>query len=125
MATSADLPKQFLDDPFHIGGTGAPALTGADDHLRDQILAVLFTNPGERVNLPEFGAGIRNLVFAGNNEVLRATTQFVVTQHLQRWLGDEINIAQVVVANEEETLRIEIIYTERRTLQRRRLSLQV
>ncbi len=124
MPSSTDRSAQYLDDPFHISGTGAPALTDAGDHLRDMILAVLFTDPGERVNQPEFGAGIRNLVFAGNNEVLRATAQFVATQQLQRWLGDAIDVNQVQVTSDEATLHIEIIYTDRRTLLRERVSIE-
>ena len=32
-------------------------------HIREQIEQVLFTDPGERVFRPEFGAGVRRLVF--------------------------------------------------------------
>ena len=54
--TSLNVPR-FLDYPYSVSGNGTPSTTLADDHLRDLILQVLFTNPGERVNLPEFGAG--------------------------------------------------------------------
>src|SRR6476646_3319980 len=53
----------FLDYPFSFGSRGLPTTTTHDDHLRDLITQVLFTCPGERVNLPEFGACIQRLVF--------------------------------------------------------------
>jgi phage baseplate assembly protein W len=119
-----DQPPRFLDYPFRIGGEGGAALTDGEDHVRDLIEQVLFTNPGERVNLPEFGCGLRNLVFGGNNDILRATTQFIVTQNLNRWLGDALSVEQVQVTNDEETLLIEIVYTLRRTRERQRVAVR-
>ncbi len=116
---------RFLDFPFRIGGEGGVALTDADDHVRDLIEQVLFTNPGERVNLPEFGCGLRNLVFAGNNEVLRATVQFIVSQNLNRWLSNLLSVEQVNVQNQDDTLLIDVVYSLKRTLQRQQVSLQL
>src|SRR5689334_23657470 len=105
---------RFLKCPYSVSGIGVPNTTTADDHMRDLILQVLFTNPGERVNLPEFGVGVQQLVFAPNGDALRASVQFLISNNLQRWLGDRIDVNQVNVASEpgeEETLTIEIVYT--------------
>src|SRR3954452_5828783 len=104
---------RFLDFPYSVSGTGTPATTEPDDHLRDLILQVLFTNPGERVNLPEFGVGIQRLVFEPSSDALRASVQFLVSTNLQRWLGERIDVEQVQVTSEpglEETVIIEIVY---------------
>lgn len=119
---------RFLDYPYSLGSTGVPHLTGTEDHIRDLILQVLFTNPGERVNLPEFGVGLQQVVFAPNSDALRTTAQFLISTGLQRWLGDRLTINQVVVSSEsgeEETVNIEIIYTLDATQQRRSLQVQV
>jgi phage baseplate assembly protein W len=119
---------RFLDYPYTVGSTGAPNTTGPDDHLRDLILQILFTNPGERVNLPEFGVGVQQLVFAPNSDALRTSAQFLITTGLQRWLGDRINVSQVLVTSEpgeEETVNIEIVYTLNATQQRQSLQVQV
>src|SRR5712692_3651125 len=92
--------RRFLDYPFGVSGSGTPNTTNADDHLRDLILQVLFTNPGERVNLPEFGVGIQRLVFAPNSDTLRTSAQFLISTNLQRWLGDRIDVTQVSVSSE-------------------------
>jgi uncharacterized protein len=119
---------RFLDYPYTVGSTGAPNTTGPDDHLRDLILQLLFTNPGERVNLPEFGVGVQQLVFAPNSDALRTSAQFLISTGLQRWLGDRINVSQVLVTSEpgeEETVNIEIVYTLNATQQRQSLQVQV
>ena len=51
---------------------------------------MLFTNPGERVNRPDFGCGIGQLVFMPNSDALAAATQFLVQGALQRWLDTVI-----------------------------------
>jgi phage baseplate assembly protein W len=124
-----DLRQQrFLDYPFGVSGKGTPNTTNASDHLRDLILQVLFTNPGERVNLPEFGAGIQRLVFAPNSDTLRTSTQFLISTNLQRWLGDRINVEQVNVSSEpgfEEQVTIEVIYTLKQTQQQQSVQVLV
>ena len=67
--------------------------------LRDLILQVLFTSPGERVNLPDFGVGVQRLLFQPSDETLRSSAQFLISTNLQRWLGDRINVEQVRVTS--------------------------
>jgi phage baseplate assembly protein W len=120
--------QRFLDYPYAASGAGTPNTTTPDDHLRDLILQVLFTNPGERVNLPEFGAGVQRLVFAPNSDTLRTSTQFLISTNLRRWLGDRINVEQVNVTSEpgfEEQVTIEIIYTLKATQERQSVQVQV
>jgi len=112
------MSKSYLDHPFHLDGRGRVATTDADDHVRDMIYQVLFTNPGERVNRPDFGCGLLQLVFMPNSDVLATATQFVVQGALQRWLADVIQVEQLQVTNEEERLVVEIIYVRRDNGQR-------
>jgi phage baseplate assembly protein W len=120
--------QRFLDFPYGVSGSGTPNTTTSDDHLRDLILQVLFTNPGERVNLPEFGVGVQRLVFAPNSETLRTSAQFLISTNLQRWLGERINVEQVNVSSEagfEHIVTIEIIYTLKATQQRQSIQVRV
>lgn len=123
-------PRQprFLDYPYRVGGKGTPATTTPDDHLNDLILQVLFTNPGERVNLPQFGAGIQHLVFEPNSDALRSGLQFLISTNLQRWLGDRISVNQVNLSSQpgaEQLITVEIVYTVIATQQQQVLQVQV
>lgn len=105
------MDSRFLQVPFRKGHSGGAAeIADIDRHIKDKIIQVLFTVPGERVNLPEFGCGIRNLVFEGNNEVLASTARFNIFRALTRWMGEEVRIENVEVFCEEETLYIQISY---------------
>jgi phage baseplate assembly protein W len=78
----------------------------------------LFTNPGERVNRPDFGSGLLHMIFAPNSPELAAALQFTIQAGLQRWLGDLIEVQALEVISEEATLRILIQYIVRRTNER-------
>ena len=108
-----------IDFPFHVDGRGRTAATGPDDHVRDMIEQLLFTNPGERVNRPDFGSGLLELVFAPNSPELAAALQFTMQGALQRWLGDVIQVEDLEVASEDASLRITVRYLVLRTGQRR------
>ena len=94
------------------------ASISGDDNIRAKIIQVLFTSPGERVNMPEFGCGLRDLLFDPNNTVLATTTEYTVRKSLERWLGNDILIETVNVENEEENLLTTIVYMRKDTLEK-------
>jgi len=109
----------YLDYPFHIDGRGRTAETDEDDHIRDLIHQVLFTNPGERVNRPDFGCGLKQMVFMPNSDALATATQFLVQGALQRWLDTVIQVERVEVLAQEEELLVTVVYSKRSTGERR------
>jgi Bacteriophage baseplate protein W len=109
----------FLDFPFHVDGSARAATTGEDDHVRDLIHQVLFTSPGERVNRPAFGCGLKTLVFAPASDAVAAATNVLVKGSLQKWLADEIQVEAVEVEAVEERLVVTVVYTRRETGERR------
>lgn len=101
-----------IDFPFHFDG-GSSATTGSDEHVRDMIEQLLFTSPGERVNRPDFGSGLMQLVFAPNSAALAATLQFTVQAALGQWLGDVIEVRELSVRSDDAALRVSLTYAVR------------
>lgn len=108
-----------IDFPFHFNGRRRTATTNTDDHIRDMIEQFLFTNPGERVNQPDFGSGLLQMIFAPNSPELAAALQFTIQAGLQKWLGDLIEVRNLAVESQDSTLRVEVDYLVRRTGQSR------
>ncbi len=100
--------------PYRFDDRGRTAATSTEDHLRDMIEQVLFTSPGERINRPEFGCGLAQLLFAGNSPELATALQFTVQSALQRWLGDVIEPRDVVVAPDGSAITVTVQYVIRR-----------
>lgn len=104
-----------IDFPFGFDARGATSGTDYAHHVRDMIEMLLFTEPGERVNRPDFGCGLRQLVFAPNSPELAATVQFTAQATLAQWLGDLIDIRAFEVRSEDATLAVELSYALRAT----------
>ncbi|MCB1938939.1 MAG: GPW/gp25 family protein [Rhodocyclaceae bacterium] len=111
-----------LHFPYQFDGRGR---TREDDEaawIRGLIEQVVFTAPGERVMRPDFGSGLRELVFAPNSPELAATTQFLVQGALQQWLAELITVEAVEVEAVDSRLSVTVQYLIRRTDTRQRES---
>ena len=103
--------SHYLTFPLSVGSDG-PKTSSRSEHVREQIEQVLFTSPKERVYRPEFGAGVRRLVFEPNNLALRNTTLKKLNASLAEALYGEVDprTLKVDVGNEDEKLVIQISY---------------
>ena len=108
-----------IDFPFHFDALGRTASPADDDHIRDLIEELLFTSPGERVNRPDFGSGLLQLVFAPNSVELASALQFTTQAALERYLGDLIDLQTLDVQAEDSTLSVTVKYVVRKTQQAR------
>jgi phage baseplate assembly protein W len=61
------------------------------------VRQILLTSPGERADLPEFGCGLRQLLFAPNSDALQAATQLLIQRSLSLWLSDQIAVQTITV----------------------------
>lgn len=104
-----------IDFPLHFDSRGRTASTDDAEHMRDLIEQLLFTNPGERVNRPDFGCGLLAMVFAPNSPELATALQFTIQASLQRWLSDLVEIQTLEITSEESTLQVWVQYRVRRT----------
>src|SRR5262245_50871928 len=101
--------------PLHFDRRGRTATADDDQHICDMLEQLIFTSPGERVNRPDFGSGILQLIFAANSPELAATLQFTLQGAIQRWLGDLIEVRNLEVTSEDATLHVLVQYVVRRT----------
>jgi phage baseplate assembly protein W len=100
-----------VDFPYHVDARGRTAEADRDGHVRDMIEQVLFTAPGERVNRPDFGTGLMQLVFAPNSDEVAATLQLLVRGALQQWLGEAIRVDDVRAESQDSSLTVTVRYT--------------
>jgi len=80
-------------------------------YVTQLIKQVLLTAPGERVDRPDFGAGLRRLLFAPSSEETATLLQATVFQSLDRWLSDVIKVDDVNTAFEDGRMEVNIVYT--------------
>ena len=99
-----------VDFPFHFDSHGRTARTDDADHIRDMIEELLFTSPGERVNRPAFGGGLRRLVFEPNSPEFASALEFMLQSAIQQHLQDLILLQGLTVSSEDSTLSITVQY---------------
>ena len=96
--------------PFQVGKNGRIAIVGYPSHVRDMIEQLLFTVPGERVEQPDLGCGLADLVFTPNSPELASAVQAATAGALQLWLGDVITISALSVSADDATLAVTLTY---------------
>jgi phage baseplate assembly protein W len=92
------MPRRDYSYPFRLdpaSGQARQASYGA--HVEQMIRQVLLTAPGERIDLPEFGCGLRQLLFAPNSEALQASARLIVQRALTEWLATHVQLVSVSV----------------------------
>ena len=120
-------PFRSIRYPFSID----PALgilaeeTNYARHIDQLVRQVLLTSPGERINRPDFGCGVKRMVFAPNSRLTASLAQATIFESLERWLGPAIVVDDVKAEAREEVLAIWIAYTLRARGEKRYLNLEV
>jgi uncharacterized protein len=99
-----------INFPYQFDGRGR-TLDPLNNHVAQLVEQVLFTSPGERVNMPDFGSGLLQLAFAPTSMEMAAATQFAVQGALQKWLGSSVKIQSVVASAQDAVLTVTVTYT--------------
>jgi uncharacterized protein len=94
------------------------------EHVEQMIRQVLFTAPGERVNRPDFGCGIRQMVFSVNSESAASLLKVQIQRSLDRWLGSLIRLDEVVTRVDGAALLVTVVYLLKARQERRYLNLE-
>lgn len=116
MNGSGHMTPGWLSAPYRIDGSGRTALTrDPRRHARDLIEAVLFTAPGERVNRPDFGSGLLDMLFDTNNQALETAADFLIQSAIQKHLSEVLTVTQLSLRRDEGLLEISLSYVLRET----------
>jgi len=97
--------------PFKINSYGRIADPDYEMHVQQMIELVLFTAPGERVNRPEFGCGLLQVIYGPDTQNIASSVQLLVKTSLHRWMSDVISVTKVEVeAREDGALKVSLTY---------------
>ncbi len=110
-----DVPQDFAG--LQIGPTGRVEMVQEDASVRQAILLLLSTAPGERVMRPDYGCSLRHLVFAPNDDTTAGLAIHYVRRALERW-EPRIDILKLDAGRSEdsgERLTIQLEYRVKAT----------
>jgi phage baseplate assembly protein W len=70
---------------LHIAATGGIDMVKEDESVRQAILLLISTVPGERVMRPEYGCYLHRLIFSPNDDTTAGLAIHYVRSALERW----------------------------------------
>ena len=102
--------------PVATDAAGDIAQAAYEADIEQAVRIILGTEPGERVMRPDFGAGLRGLMFEPMNTTTAALARHRVEQSLIQWEPriDSVTVA-VAVDGPNGRLRIDVSYRIRTT----------
>lgn len=102
---------RHLAFPFRIGPEGRTVTTSTlEEHVYGEVLQLILTNPGERLFLPEFGGGVRRLIFEGGGQTAEAMAKATISQAISRWLDQRVTLQELTVTSQDASLVIDLVY---------------
>jgi phage baseplate assembly protein W len=113
--------------PPALGAQGRVGFSEGPRNVRESIRVILSTEPGERVMVAAFGAGLRRFLFEPNTVATRRLIQDQITNSLGRW-EPRIRLESVLVEADASDPRAAIAiiqYTLIATQQRDQVAVRV
>lgn len=97
-----------------------------ETYIKSLMYQVLMTRPGERINRPQFGGGVRALVFAPLSDANAAIAQTAIYNSLSEWLSQLIRVDDIrVEVIPPSTLEVTVVYLIRATNEQQFLNVEV
>jgi uncharacterized protein len=110
---SAD--REFLGKgwrfPVAVNLTGGISSSNYEENVRESIFVILGTAPGERVNRPDFGCRIHDLMFAPNNDETAARAEYYCEEALYKYEKRITAITAQAIPSKDEPNRLDIRVT--------------
>jgi phage baseplate assembly protein W len=123
-------PDLDAEDEFaglQISPTGSIDMVDEGRSVRQAILILLTTTPGERVMRPEYGCELHKLMFSPNDQTTAGLAIHFVGRALARW-EPRIQVLRLdAAANTEDPARLDLLleYRLRRTRRTDEVSLSI
>jgi hypothetical protein len=108
------MPRRYgrhLSFPFRVGADGRTAqVTREEEHVRDELIQLLLTTPGERPFLVDFGGGVRRLVFEPTEPGAQGLVKATITQAVRNWVGHRVALDALEVTIADSTITVDVAY---------------
>jgi uncharacterized protein len=127
MTANGDLYGTGLSFPPRVGPDGSMLWSSGEINVRECICTILRTSPGERVEMPTFGCGLRRFLFEPNTVATLRLIQQEVAQALATW-EPRIAINDVTAAlnsSDQRAVNVTVTYTLIATASQERLAMTV
>ena len=108
MANDRDFLGKGLRFPVSVNLNGGVSTSALEENVRQSIFVILGTAPGERINRPQFGCRIHDLMFAPNNPLTAARAEIYCEEAIYKYEPRVSKVKVSALANSDEPNRLDI-----------------
>ena len=108
MANDREFLGRGLRFPVSVNLNGGVSTSALEENVRQSIFIILGTAPGERINRPQFGCQIHDLMFAPNNDLTAATAEVYCEEAIYKFEPRVSNVKCMARPNADEPNRLDI-----------------
>lgn len=94
--------------PVSVNLNGGVSSSSLEENVRQSIFIILGTAPGERINRPQFGCQIHDLMFAPNNDLTAARAEVYCEEAIYKFEPRVEKVSCTAVPNPDEPNRLDL-----------------
>jgi uncharacterized protein len=108
MANDKDFLGKGLRFPVSINLNGGVSTSQLEENVRQSLFVILGTAPGERINRPNFGCRIHDLMFAPNSPITAARAEVFCEEAIYKYEPRVEKVTCSAQPNADEPNRLDI-----------------
>ena len=108
MSNDRDFLGRGLRFPVSTNLNGGVSSSALEENVRQCIFIILGTAPGERINRPDFGCQIHDLMFAPNNTITAAMAEVYCEEAIYKFEPRVEQVACRAQPNSDEPNRLDV-----------------
>lgn len=108
MSNERDFLGKGLRFPVSVNLNGGVSSSAFEENVRQSIFIILGTAPGERLNRPDFGCRIHDLMFAPNNDITAALAEVYCEEAIYKYEPRIEHLTVRALANADQPNRLDI-----------------
>jgi phage baseplate assembly protein W len=108
MSNEREFLGKGLRFPVSVNLNGGVSSSVLDENVRQSIFIILGTAPGERINRPDFGCRIHDLMFAPNNDITAARAEVYCEEAIYKYEPRVDKVICTATANADQPNRLDI-----------------
>jgi uncharacterized protein len=108
MPNERDHLGKGLRFPVSVNLNGGVSSSQYEENVRQSLFIILGTAPGERINRPDFGCRIHDLMFAPNNDITAARAEVYCEEAIFKYEPRVEKVVCTAAANADQPNRLDI-----------------
>ncbi len=101
--------------PYALTPAGPTALAEGERALAEMLAQIVLVGMGERVNRPDFGTPLRDMVFENSSAEVNAAYSALIQGAIRQWSQGWFELISLEIKPQDECVNVHVTYADART----------